>query len=147
MNVAGIARAASKGAKLAVKYGPQAKIVWDKGGRQAAARAGQQASTVAQRRKAIAHAESLIEGTVLRCGPHGSTIHVVFSRDEPVAAYPVQPEPFEELLAHVDTSRRVTPEQARAQSRLRRRSRGDHASAAGSEPADPGPDAIEAPRD
>lgn len=120
-----VATTAMAGATLAVKYGPQAKIAWDKGGKQAVARASRQAASISHKRKAIAHADSVVNGTILRCAPRGSTLYVVYSTDQPIATYPAQEEPLPELLAHIDLSRRMTPEQARRRPRDRRVSRPD----------------------
>ena len=100
------------GAKLAVKYGPQAKIAWDKGGKQAATAASQRAKSLTARRKAFAHAVTVVDGSVLKIAPDGSTAYVVFSGDDPIATYPHQETPFPVLLAHVDLGRRVPAEQA-----------------------------------
>jgi hypothetical protein len=98
-------------AKLAVKYGPQAKIAWDKGGKQAAAAATQRARTMTSRRKAFAHAATVVDGSVLKIAPDGTTAYVVFSGEQPIAAYPPQDLGFPTLLAHVDLDRRVPAEQ------------------------------------
>jgi len=98
------------GAKLAVKYGPQAKIAWDKGGKQAAAAASQRARSLTSRRKAFAHASTVVDGSVLKIAPAGKTAYVVFSGEQPIATYPHQDAPFPALLAHVDLARRVPAE-------------------------------------
>lgn len=108
-----VAKAATQGAKLAVKYGPQAKIIWDKGGKQAASAASKRALSLNNRRKALAHARGVIDGSVLKIAPQGSTVYVVFTGDLPIAAYPAQELPFPILLQHADLARRVRPEEAR----------------------------------
>jgi hypothetical protein len=100
------------GTRLAVKYGPQAKIAWDKGGKQAATAASKRARSLTARRRAFAHAATVVEGSVLRIAPSGTTAYVVFSGDDPIAAYPPQESPFPVLLAHVDLDRRVRAEDA-----------------------------------
>jgi hypothetical protein len=95
------------GAKLAVKYGPQAKIAWDKGGKQATAAATARARSLTARRKAFTHAATVVDGSVLKVAPQGKTAYVVFSGDEPLATYPPVELPHTVLLAHVDLSRRV----------------------------------------
>ena len=92
--------------KLAVKYGPQVKIAWDKGGKQAAGAAAKRAKSLTARRKAFAHAATVVEGSVLKVAPRGSTAYVVFSGDEPIATYPPVDLPYSVLLAHVDLTRR-----------------------------------------
>jgi len=107
MAAGNLAKAAAQGAKLAVKYGPQAKIVWDKGGRQATMAAAKSAQTVNARRRALKHAGGVLEGSVLKIAPEGTTVYVVFSGDKPIAAYPPQEAVFSTLLEHADLSKRV----------------------------------------
>lgn len=105
-----VAKAAKQGAKLVVLYGPQAKILWDKGGKQATAAALKRAQTLNLRRKALAHGAGLVDGSVLKIAPAGTTMYVVFSGDQPVATYPPQQLPFAVLLEHADLSKRVPAE-------------------------------------
>ena len=109
-------KAATAAAVLAVKYGPQAKIVWDKGGKQATQAAAKRAMTLNSRRKALAHAAGIKDGSILKIAPTGATMYVVFAGDQPIASYPTQDEPFEVLLAHADLDQRVRPEDARRRS-------------------------------
>lgn len=94
-------------AKVAVKYGPQAKIAWDNGGKKAAISAARRARSLTARRKAIAHAGTVLDGSVLKVAPGGTTAYVVFSGEQPIATYPPQDLPPSALLAHADLSRRV----------------------------------------
>ncbi len=114
-------KVATDGAKLVVRYGPQAKIVWDRGGRQAAAAATKRAKSLNARRKAVAHARGLVDGTVLKIAPAGTTLYVVFAGDLPVATYPPQQLPYAVLLEHADLSKRFAPPEPRPR-RPRRRS-------------------------
>ena len=98
------------GAKLAVKYGPQAKIAWDKGGRQAAAAATARTRSLTARRRAFAYASTVVDGSVLKIAPAGKTAYVVFTGEQPIATYPHQDTPYPTLLAHVDLGRRVPAE-------------------------------------
>lgn len=98
------------GAKLAVKYGPQAKIVWDNGGKKAAETAARRARSVTARRKALTHASTIVDGSVLRVAPEGVTAYVVYSGDQSVAVHPPQERPLEELVAHADLAKRERPE-------------------------------------
>lgn len=109
MKGAKTAALAVAGMKLAVKYGPQAKIAWDKGGKQAAASATKRARSMNARRKAFAHADGVVDGSVLKIAPSGSTLYVVFSGDRPIASYPPQELPYPALLEHADLSRREHP--------------------------------------
>ncbi|MDN5896031.1 MAG: hypothetical protein L0H93_18645 [Nocardioides sp.] len=97
------------GAKVAAKYGPQAKIAWDKGGKQAAESAARRARTMTARRKALAHAATIIDGSILKVAPEGITAYVVFSGELPVAAYPPQERRLDVLIAHTDLGRRERP--------------------------------------
>ncbi len=114
-----VAAAAAAGAKLAVKYGPQAKIVWDKGGKQAASAAAKRAMTMSSRRKALAHAATVKDGSILKVAPQGSVLYVVFTGDVPIASYPQSELPLPALLAHADLDKRERPEDVKR--RLRRR--------------------------
>ena len=101
------AKVLGAGAKLAVKYGPQAKIAWDNGGKQAGAAAAKRAKSVTARRKAMKQAATVKDGSILRVAPGGTTAYVVFTGDQPIATYPSSNLPFEVLLAHADLSKRV----------------------------------------
>ncbi|MFN8195829.1 MAG: hypothetical protein U0R80_16320 [Nocardioidaceae bacterium] len=115
-----VAKAAATGAKLAVKYGPQAKIVWDKGGKQASQAAAKRALSLNARRKALAHASGVIDGAILKIAPQGTTVYVVFTGDQPIATYPEQSTSFAVLLQHADLDKRVRPEDARLSRRMPR---------------------------
>lgn len=100
------------GVKYGVKYGPQAKILWDTAGKQARSAAKARLDDLNARRTAFDEAETVVEGTVLRRVWHGTPVWVVFSRDEPVSAYPAVAEPAE-IVINADVSRRQTPQQFR----------------------------------
>lgn len=108
------ARTAAKvigtGAMLAARYGPQAKIAWDNGGRKAATTAVRRAKSVTARRKALAQAATVTAGTVLKVAPGGHTMYVVFSGEQPIAVHPPTDEPMEVVLAHADLAKRVPAE-------------------------------------
>ena len=126
--------AARNAAKYGVKYGPQAKVAWDIGGKHVQAAARKQLDNVAARRKAFEQAELVKDGSVLKTIHQGTQIWVVFSADEPVAAYPSDPtadptaDPMAtppgltELVSHADLSNRETPADHRAK-QLRQRAR------------------------
>jgi hypothetical protein len=101
------AKVAAAGAALAVRYGPQAKLAWDKGGRQAAQAAARRAGLLRARRQAVAHAAGLVDGGVLELAPGGSKVYVVMTGTTPVAAYPPDETPLADLVAHADLSRIV----------------------------------------
>ncbi len=116
-----MARTAARSAKLAVKYGPQAKIAWDKGGKQATQAAAKRALTLNARRKALAHAAGVVGGSILKIAPTGSTVYVVFSGEQPIATYPPQDTPYPVLLAHADYDKRIRPEDVRRRPARQRR--------------------------
>ncbi len=96
-------------AKNAVKYGPQAKVVWDKGGKQAQEAAVRAARKGLARRKAFQKAEVVVDGAVIRTIHGGDTYWVVLgAEDRPLECYPDAPVPLEELLSGVDLSRKTT---------------------------------------
>ncbi|WZH50745.1 MAG: hypothetical protein PIR53_12005 [Nocardioides alkalitolerans] len=105
---------ATTGVTLAVKYGPQLKLAWDKGGKQAAQAAARRAGLVRAKRQAHAHAAGLVDASVLQLAPGGDTVYVVLSGATPVAAYPPVATPLAELVAHADLTRAVPPEKPRS---------------------------------
>lgn len=111
----------TQGAKVAIKYGPAAKIAWDRGGKTAALAATRRVSGLNARRRALAHASGVIDGSVLKIAPEGRAVYIVFTRDQPLAAYPSQAVPLTVLLQHADLSRRVRPADVRRARKVRRR--------------------------
>lgn len=101
------AKVVGKGARLAVKYGPQAKIAWDKGGKQAGTAGARRARSITARRKAFKHASTVVEGSVLKVAPAGLTTYVVFAGEVPIGTYPKSDLSPVELLAHADLSKRI----------------------------------------
>lgn len=100
--------AAKNGAKLAARYGPQAKIAWDKGGKPAAAAAAAKAQAQLQRRKAFAKAATVVDGAVLRVMHAGEPVWVALARTEPVAAFPPVDVSLTELTRGADLSKTVS---------------------------------------
>lgn len=94
------------------RYGPQ---VWDqvRAQREPAERYVQdKVAKGNQRKKALQHAGTVVEGSVLQVF-HQNTAHwVVFSRDEPIAVHPPTTAPYEVLLRHADLGTRVRPQDA-----------------------------------
>jgi hypothetical protein len=101
------AKVLGTGAKVAVKYGPQVKIAWDNGGKQAGAAAARRARSVTARRKALKQAATVRDGSILKVAPNGTTTYVVFTGDQPIATYPHSNLPYEVLLAHADLGKRI----------------------------------------
>jgi hypothetical protein len=116
-------------AKKALKYGPYVQQAWKHAGKPAQAAAQKQLAGWAARRTALQHADTMTDGSVLGVMHDGQRLWVVFSADEPVAAYPHSPIPLEQLVAHADLSKRLTPQQARQRQRARevRRRAGEQA--------------------
>lgn len=110
MKIGPIMKTATAAGMLAVKYGPQAKIAWEKGGKQSAEAAKKRALSLIARRQALKHATGLVEGSILKIAPAGRTVYVVFTADQPVRAYPDQDLPLPALLENADLSKRVTPD-------------------------------------
>ena len=118
-----IGPAAKNGAKMAAKYGPQAKIAWDNVGKPAAAAAAVKAQEQRQRRKAFAKAATVVDGSVLRVLHGGDPAWVVLTRDEPVEAFPAVDVALSALVENVDVGKAVTSEEFEAKrvaERLRR---------------------------
>lgn len=109
MKMGPILKVAGKTAKAAAKYGPQAKIAWDNGGKRGATAAAKRAITLNARRKAMRHAAGLVDGSVLKVAPEGRTVYVVFTGERPVASYPKQEVPLGVLLEHADLTKRMLP--------------------------------------
>ena len=103
------------GAKIAVKYGPQAKIAWDKGGKQAAAAAtrGRSRSPPGARRSPTRQGRSRL-GAQDRARRQDGVRRV--QRRAADRGVPHQDAPFPALLAHVDLGKRV-PAEKKAPSR------------------------------
>ena len=85
-----IGPAAKNGARLAIKYGPQAKIAWDKAGRPAADAAAKKAQSQLQRRKAFAKAALVVDGAVLKQMHEGEPVYVVLSAGRSGRGVPVR---------------------------------------------------------
>ena len=109
MKLGPMIKVAGQTAKVVVKYGPQAKIAWDNGGRRGMSAAGKRAISLNARRKALKHAAGLLDGSVLRVAPEGRSVYVVFTGERPVASYPKQDLPMGALLEHADLTKRILP--------------------------------------
>lgn len=100
--------AAKNGAKLAAKYGPQAKIAWDNAGKPAAAAAATKAQAQLQRRKAFAKAATVVDGSVLKLQHQGEPTWVVLTAGDPVEAFPPVDVALSSLLSGADLSKAVS---------------------------------------
>ena len=103
-----IGPAAKNGARMAVKYGPQAKIAWEKAGRPAADAAAKKAQSQLQRRKAFAKAALVIDGAVLKQMHDGEPVYVVLSEGDPVESFPAVDIGMTRLIKNADLSTAVT---------------------------------------
>lgn len=107
-------------AAKAVKYGPQAKIAWDKAGKPATDAAAKKAQSQLQRRKAFSKAATVVEGAVLRQMHGGEPVWVVLARGEPVEAFPSVDVGLPTLIKDADVSAAVSSREFEAK-RLRAR--------------------------
>ena len=125
------------GVKYGVKYGPQAKILWDNGGKHVQAAVRSRAEEASARRTAFQKAETVVNGSVLKQIDDGKPVWVVYTDDEPVDASPKPSIPLATLVEHADLSARVTPAAYHAQ-QLRQRARRARARLPGRKGAGPG---------
>ena len=99
--------------KWGVKYGPHV-VVLAQQAKEPAMKAAQTAlDRQKARRRAIEHAATVREGTVLKTfdprADHSEPVWVVFAGDDPIAAHPTSTTPIAELIANSDLSTRVRP--------------------------------------
>jgi hypothetical protein len=110
-------------AAAAQKWGP---VVWEQVKSQRAPAEKFVQAKVAkgnQRKKAMAHAATVIDGSVLQVF-HAHTAHwVVFSGDDPIAVHPPTGASFDELLDRADLSKRVRPGEGAVTIRVPKRRR------------------------
>jgi hypothetical protein len=98
----------------AVKYGPQAAILWKYAAVPVTAAAQRAFTAQVSRRTALKHADTVKSGAILMVMDAGETHWVVFSAGKPVAAYPASSRPLDELIADANLNKKMTPEQFRA---------------------------------
>jgi len=99
--------------KWGVKYGPHV-VVLAQQAKEPAMKAAQTAlDRQKARRRAIEHAATVRDGSVLKTfdprADHGDPVWVVFSGDDPIAAHPTTATPLAELVANSDLTTRVRP--------------------------------------
>lgn len=70
------------------------------------------------RKLALAHADSVVEGSLQQVFHAGRPYWVVFSRQEPVGVHPHTNIAYDALLLNADPTKRVSPEQLRRTVRL-----------------------------
>lgn len=134
-------------AAAAQKFGP---VVWEqvKNQREPAEKFVQdKVAKGNQRKKAMSHAATVIDGSVLQVF-HLHTAHwVVFSGDDPIAVHPPTDASFDTLLDRADLSKRVRPGESTMTVKVprpRRRAKGATAWTPREEPA-PGPHTPDSP--
>lgn len=96
-----------------VKYGPQAQLVWRHVAAPATSAAQRTFATRTARRTALNHADTVVEGAVLKVMHEGDIHWVVFSGGRPVTAYPASPVTLDELVSDADVAKKMTPDQFR----------------------------------
>lgn len=123
-------------ARLAMRYGPVVYTLAQKYGptvieqilrrREPAQRLVQERAARVRtnpRRLALAHADTVVEGTLQQIFHEGRPRWVVFSRGEPVGVHPHTSVPYDTLLLNADPAKRVSPEELRRTVHLPRRRR------------------------
>ena len=99
-------------AEAARRYGP---TVWEqvKGQREPAEKFVQaRVAKGNQRKKALTHAATVVDGTVLQVFHRSDSHWVVFSGDSPIGVHPPTAAGYAELLRSADLSKRLRPEDA-----------------------------------
>ena len=96
-----------------VKYGPHAVVIAQQAKEPAMAAAQKVIDRQKAKRRAIEHAATVRDGSVLKTfdprADHGEAVWVVFSGEDPIAAHPTTTTPIAELIANSDLSTRVRP--------------------------------------
>lgn len=100
---------------LAQKYGPQVveQMLRHKDPAKQFVADRRARSSGKSRRRALEHAETVIEGQVQPVFHAGQPYWVVFSRDEPVGVHPHTDIEYGELLLNADPGRRMRPDEVR----------------------------------
>ncbi|MFX0538401.1 hypothetical protein ACQBAT_02545 [Ornithinimicrobium sp. Y1847] len=124
-------------AKLALKYGPIVYTLAQKYGPQVAEQIMKnrepaqrylaeraQKSRKAAKRTALAHADSVVDGSLQQVFHAGEAYWVVFSRNEPVGSHPHTNISYDALLLNADPAKRVRPEELRRTIHLPKKSKG-----------------------
>ncbi|MGO0576591.1 hypothetical protein [Ornithinimicrobium panacihumi] len=128
--------AATNLAKLALKYGPVVYTLAQKYGPQVAEQLLRKDGAARQlvadqtqklragaRKQALAHADSVVDGTLQQVFHGGESYWVVFSRNEPVGTHPHTNIAYDALLLNADPAKRVRPEALRRTVHLPRRTK------------------------
>jgi hypothetical protein len=113
-------RLAGNAVKLGVKYGPVLYGVARHGKEPARAAAEKFLSKKGSRKKALAHAATLLDGSVLQVFHGGEPVYIVFSGEEMVASQPPLDVPLQTLVQRADLTKRIRPDDVNRKSRGRR---------------------------
>ena len=107
-----------------VRYGPQAQLAWKYAGKPATAAAQRAIGVANARRTALRHAETVVQGAIVKVFDQGAVHWVVYSAGAPIACYPPTSRELSELVRDADLNKLMTPEQFRSrQAELSRRRR------------------------
>jgi hypothetical protein len=98
----------------AVKYGPQVGLLLKYAAVPVTAAAHRTFAAQANRRTALKHADTVIEGAILMVMVEGEIHWVVFSGGKPVASYPKPAGSLEDLVVDANLAKKMTPDQFRA---------------------------------
>jgi len=105
----GKAKALSSVVKLGVKYGPAAYEAVKHGREPAMELAQKKLSKLTARKKALKHAEGLMDGSALSVWQGDQQLWIVFNGDDPIASHPAADTPLPQLIQGYDLSKRVRP--------------------------------------
>lgn len=100
--------------KRALRYGPQAALLWKHAGVPATHAAQRVLADQQARRTALKHADTVEHGAILKVFDQGSRVWVVFSGPDPIACYPPHDGSLDDLVRAADLSKKLTPELYRA---------------------------------
>ena len=99
--------------KWGVKYGPHVVVLAQQAKEPAMAAAQKALARQKAKRRAIEHASTVRDGSVLKTfdprAEHSEPVWVVFAGDEAIAAHPPTATPVAELIANSDLATRVRP--------------------------------------
>lgn len=110
---------------LALKYGPQVTEQLLKKGSPARQLVYDQTAKIRSRARklALAHADTVVDGSLQQAFHGGDFYWVVFSRNEPVGTHPHTNIPYDTLLLNADPTKRQRPEELRRTIHLPKRPR------------------------
>ena len=104
---------------IGIKYGPIAYASLRRTKAPAPYAASRPLARRGARALALEHADHLLDGSILPVFDGDTRVWVVFSGDEAIGCHPAVSTPLEQLLAHADLSKRLTPAEAKAARRKR----------------------------